>query len=192
MKARNFSKKIGPLFAAAIVILYASPGLCDNRVDIELSKASVLTPANDSLSSRLLFKFDLPSKLNDKRIDYAEIVFYPKTDTTSRHSIMFAGYPVTTDWNKATASWSGPWTNQGGDYTDSLYEIGLIKARGDGKVRFDITRLVKEWQQGSIPNYGLIIIPLEEERKITGLVHPSGFPQGVFAKVIIYFSYTHP
>ena len=55
-----------------------------------------------------------------------------------------------------------------------------------------ITRLVRSWQQQVMLNYGLIIIPLEEERKITELVHPSGFPQGVLAKVTIYFSYTHP
>lgn len=105
---------------------------------------------------------------------------------------MFAGYPVTTDWNNASASWSNPWTNEGGDFNDSLYEIGLIKAGSDGAVRFDITRLVTSWQQGTISNHGLIIIPLEENRRITELVRQSSFPQGVFARVIIYFSYTHP
>jgi len=192
MKARNFFKKTFPLFVAVMVIFSASPGFSDNRVDIEVSNACIISPGVDSLSSRVLLKFDLPSKLDDKRIDYAEVVFYANIDTLSRHSVMFAGYPINSDWNKATASWSGTWTNEGGDYNDSLYEIGLIKARGDGKVRFDITRLVTSWQQESLPNYGLIIIPVEEERKITGLVHPSDFPQGVFAKVTIYFSYMHP
>jgi hypothetical protein len=170
----------------------ASPGFSDNRVDIEVTDAGFITPGNDSLSSRLLFKFNLPSKLSDKRIDYAEVVFKAKIDTLSRYSVMFAGFPVTTDWDKATVSWSGSWTNEGGDYNDSLYEIGLIKARSDGVVRFDITRLVTAWQQELIPNYGLIIIPVEEERKITDLEHPIGFPLDVFAKVTIYFSYTHP
>ncbi|MGB2804431.1 MAG: DNRLRE domain-containing protein, partial [Candidatus Zixiibacteriota bacterium] len=159
---------------------------------INVSNACIISPGNDSLSSRVLFKFDLPSKLSDKRIDYAEVVFKASIDTLSRHSVMFAGYPVTTEWSGATASWSGIWTNEGGDYNDSLYEIGLIKSGSDGVVRFDITRLVRSWQQNSMSNYGLIIIPVEEERRITKLVHPFGFPQGVFAKVIIYFSYTHP
>jgi len=192
MKRRNVFNKCFALFVAVIVILSASPLFSDNRVDIEASNACLIISGDDSLSNRLLFKFDLPAKLNDKRIDYAEVVFYTKIDTLSRYSLLFAGYPVTTDWNKTIASWSSPWTNEGGDYHDSLYEIGLIKARGDGKVRFDITRLARRWQQQAMPNYGVIIIPLEEDRKITELVHPSDFSEGVFAKVIIYFSYTHP
>lgn len=192
MKARKSPMKFFPLFVGALVILCASPVFCDNRVDINVSNACIISPGNDSLSSRVLFKFDLPSKLSDKRIDYAEVVFKASIDTLSRHSVMFAGYPVTTEWSGATASWSGIWTNEGGDYNDSLYEIGLIKSGSDGVVRFDITRLVRSWQQNSMSNYGLIIIPVEEERRITKLVHPFGFPQGVFAKVIIYFSYTHP
>jgi hypothetical protein len=191
MKSRNLSKMI---FAIVVLLTmsFNSPVLADNMVDINVSKACVINPRTDSLSSRILFKFDLPSMLSDKRIDYAEVVFQAKIDTLSRYSVMFAGFPVTTDWNNATASWSNPWTKEGGDYNDSLYEIGLIKARGDGEVRFDITRLVRGWQQGSISNYGLMIKPLEEERKIKELVHPTSLPQGVFAKVRIYFSYTHP
>ena len=192
MKTRISPIKLFPILVGALLMLFASPVFCDNRVDINVSDACMINPGHDSLSSRVLLKFDLPSKLSDKRIDYAEVVFKAKIDTLSRFSVMFAGYPVTTDWNKATASWSGTWSNAGGDYNDSLYEIGLIKARGDGQVRFDITRLVTSWQQVAISNYGLIIIPLEEDRKITELIHPSGFPQGVYAKVRIYFSYTHP
>jgi hypothetical protein len=176
----------------AIVTLCSSPAFSDNRVDIEVSNVAVIAPANDSLSPRLLFKFDLPSKLDDKRIDYAEIVFYAKTDTLSRHSVLFVGHPVTTNWNNTGISWSNPWSTEGGDYNDSLYEIGLIKAGSDGKVRFDITRLVKRWVHDSVPNYGIIVIPIEEERKITELVRPSSFPEGIFAKVTIFFSYTHP
>jgi len=192
MKPTESSMKLFPLFVGVLVIFFASPVFCDNRVDIDVSDVCIISPGNDSLSSRVLLKFDLPSKLSDKRIDYAEVVFEAKIDTLSRFSVMFAGYPVTFDWNKAAVSWSGSWTNEGGDYNDSLYEIGLIKAGGNGVVRFDITRLVTSWQQEAISNYGLIIIPLEEDRRITELLHPSGYPQGVYAKVRIYFSYTHP
>ena len=192
MKTRKLPMSLFPVFVGALLMLFASPVFCDNRVDIDVSDACIISPGNDSLSSRVLLKFDLPSKLSDKRIDYAEVVFRAKIDTLSRFSVMFAGYPVSSDWNKASVSWSGTWTNDGGDYNDSLYEIGLMKARSDGQVRFDITRLVTSWQQETISNYGLIIIPLEEDRKITELVHPSDFPQGVYAKVRVYFSYTHP
>jgi hypothetical protein len=192
MKTKNSFKTVLALFVTLILLLYASPGFSDNKVDIQVSNVSIISPGIDTVSSRLLFKFDLPASLSDKRIDYAEVVFYAKIDTLSRHSVLFAGYPVTTDWIKTTATWSNPWTKNGSDFNDSLYEIGMIKAKGDGKVRFDITRLVERWQQGSIPNYGIIIIPLEEGRKIKGLMHPSDLPPGIFAKVRIYFSYTHP
>jgi hypothetical protein len=180
------------LIIIATVIFCSPSAFSDNRVDIQVSEAAVIVPANDSVSSRLLFKFDLPTKLNDKRIDFAQIVFYAKIDTSSRYSALLGGHAVTTNWNKAGVSWSNPWTIEGGDYNDSLYEIGLIKARTDGKVRLNITHLVERWVHESVPNYGIIIIPLEEERKITELVHPSSFPEGVFAKVMIFFSYTHP
>jgi hypothetical protein len=185
-------KQVLAVTIAVMVILSATLALADNRVDVSVSNACLISPGNDSLSSRILFKFDLPSKLDDKRVDYAEVVFEAKVDTLSRHSLMFVGYPLTTDWSAATSSWSSPWTNEGGDYNESLRQIGLIKAGSYGQVRFDITRLVTAWQQGSVSNHGLIIMPLNEERKIRQLVHPAGFPQGVFAKVTIYFSYTHP
>jgi hypothetical protein len=192
MKTKTSLKWTLGVILSAVVILSVATASADNRVDIYVSNAYLMSPGNDSLSSRVLLRFDLPSELDDKRIDYAEVVFKAEVDTLSRHSVTFAGYPVTRDWIGAGLSWSSPWTNEGGDYNDSLYETGLIKARGDGTVRFDITRLVTAWQQRSLTNYGLIIIPAEEERKITHLVHPTEFPQGVFAKVTIYFSYTHP
>ena len=175
-----------------IVMLWSISGFSDNRVNIEVSSVGILMPGDDSTSYRLLFKFDLPSKLNDKRIDYAEIVFFAEVDTLSRHSVLLVAHPVTTGWNNAGVSWSNPWTTEGGDYNDSLYGIGLIKPRRDGRVELDITRLVKRWVHESAPNYGIIIIPLERYRKITDLVHPSSFSEGVFAKVTIFFSYTHP
>ncbi len=190
MKTRSYSNKLLPLLVGLLVTFSASPAFSDNTADMEVSNAGIITPENDSLSSRLLFRFDLPSKLDDKRIDYAQVVFTAKIDTLSRYSVIFAGYPITTAWDNASVSWSSPWANEGGDYVDSLYDIGFVKAGGEA--RFDITHLVARWQQGSMPNYGLIIIPVEEERKITQLVHPEGLPQGVYAKVTIYFSYTHP
>ncbi|MCK4784445.1 MAG: hypothetical protein KAV87_11885, partial [Desulfobacteraceae bacterium] len=115
MKANDFSKMLFPLLVGVLVILYAAPVFSDNRVDINVSNACIISPGNDSLSSRVLFKFDLPSKLSDKRIDYAELVFKAKIDTLSRFSVMFAGYPVTAAWDKASVSWSGTWANEGGD-----------------------------------------------------------------------------
>ena len=192
MKTMSSLKGFFLMLMVLAVILTASPCFSDNKIEFQVSNVSIISPGTDSISNRLLFKFDLPSSLNDKRIDYAEVVFYANVDTLSRHSVLFAGYPITNEWNKTSASWSNPWTKTGGDFNDSLYEIGMIKTKGDGKVRFDITRLAERWQQQSMPNYGIILIPLEKDRKITGLVHPSDFPQGVFAKVTIYFSYTHP
>ncbi len=192
MHSKRSLKWIPALVLTPMTIIFATTASADNRVDINVSSACLMSPGNDSLSSRVLLKFDLPSKLDDKRIDYAEVIFKAEVDTLSRYSVMFAGYPVTRDWTGAAPSWSNSWTNEGGDYNDSLYETGLIKAGGDGTVRFDITRLVTAWQQGSLANHGLIIIPSEEDRRITRLNQPDAFPQGVFAKVTIYFSYTHP
>lgn len=180
------------LFVGGIVLSLTSLAFSDNKVEIAISDASLIVPDNDSLSSRLLFKFDLPSSLSDKRIDFAEVVFYTKTDSSSTHSVMLAAYPVTTDWNKSSASWSNPWTNIGGDYNDSLCEMGFVKFSGEGKVRLDITNFVERWQKQSMANYGLIVFPLETDRKIISLVHPPSFDMNVYAKVIIYFSYTHP
>ena len=180
------------LLVCGIVLSLTSLAFPDNKIEIIISDASLIVPDNDSLSSRLLFKFDLPSSLSDKRIDFAEVVFYTKTDSSSTHSVMLAAYPVTTDWNKSSASWSNPWTNSGGDYNDSLCEIGLVKSSSEERIRLDITHFVERWQKQSMPNYGLIVFPVETDRRIIGLVHPPGFAMNVYAKVIIYYSYTHP
>jgi hypothetical protein len=192
MKKRICYFLIYSLLVGGFVLSLSSLAFSDNKVEISISDASLIAPDSDSLSSRMLFKFDLPLSLNDKRIDFAEVVFYAKMDSSSTHSIMLAAYPVTTDWNKSSASWSNPWTNSGGDYNDSLCEIGLVKSSGEERVRLEITHFVERWQKQSMANYGLIVFPLETDRKIMSLVHHPSFDTNVYAKVIIYYSYTHP
>jgi hypothetical protein len=192
MKKRICYFLIYSLLVGGFVLSLSSLAFSDNKVEISISDASLIAPDSDSLSSRLLFKFDLPSSLSDKRIDFAEVDFYTKVDSSSTHSVMLAAYPLTMDWNKSNASWSNPWANRGGDYNDSLCEIGMVKSSSEERVRLDITRLVERWQKQSMNNYGLIVFPLETDRKIVSLVNHPSFGTNVYAKVIIYFSYTHP
>ncbi len=192
MKTRKSFLIIYTLLAMVYMLFFALPAFPDNKIEIMVTNSSVIVPADDSISNRLLFKFDLPSSLNDKRIDYAEIDFYTKVDSLSSQSVMLTAYPLTTDWNKSTASWSSPWGNSGGDFNDSLGEIGMVKSSGEEKVRLDITHMVERWQKQTLANYGLVVFPLETDRKIDSLEHHPGLASNVYAKVVIYFSYTHP
>jgi hypothetical protein len=63
--------------------------------------------------------------------------------------------PMTTEWDPGLVSWDYPWDIAGGDVARSHREILFL--RDPGIARFDITRLVQRWVDGSLDDYGFVI-----------------------------------
>ncbi len=151
--------------------------------------------------SRILLKFDVDeiySEISDFDIDNVKFILKlfnaPHAQTLPRDFTLFA-YPVTHDWvegegldmsnylDEGGVSWktfdtapeiddgSKDWTAPGGDY-DHLEEKTFYFSDGTEDLEVDLTDWVKEWEAGTVENYGIIIkfsdeIEAGEENKYT-------------------------
>ncbi len=73
-------------------------------------------------------------------------------------SVMYvSAHPINTMWSQATANWTSPWTNPGGDFgpADSTAQFG--SARLDTWLRMDVTDAVAAMVAGNAPNYGFML-----------------------------------
>lgn len=165
-------------------------GAVAGEVEISVNQSTVISPP-DSLAGeygpRFLLFFDLPDVLNGEEITYAEVVSTANLPSVNRDEpIIFEAYPLTCSWVQG-ASWSSPWTNQGGDYDLGRREIFTLKTGGQGSVFIEVTRIVDRWVQGRATNYGLILIPV----KMNGDAYTQFYdPNGTFrsqAKLVVYY-----
>lgn len=147
-----------------------------------------ISPKLSSQFGRLLFKFDLPQQLDGVTIDYAELVFTATPDTGNGYICLMGAYPVTRGWTSDNISWSGTWSNSGGDYADSIYSTCVIRTSADRPTRMDITDIVQMWAGGDLANHGLILMPLENSGRFLKLHNTPGLPEGAKAKVRVYFT----
>jgi hypothetical protein len=157
-----------------------------------ITQWGVISPHPNSVSGRILVKFSLPEQLNGAFIDYAELTFTATPDTGSSYICLLGAFPVTKSWESGVVSWSGGWDNAGGDYIESTYACSLIRTSPDQPTRIDVSEIVSMWVDGTIPNYGLIIMPLEDSNRFFELHSTAGLPANIMAKVRIFFSIMEP
>jgi hypothetical protein len=153
-----------------------------------VTQVGTLSPGQNSDYGRLLFKFDLPEQVNGAFIDYAELRFTATPDTGSSYICLMGVFPVATSWESANLSWSSGWSNPGGDYIDTIYSSCVIRTSTDRLTRADITEIVQMWVDSTLTNNGVILMPLEDGSRFMKLHDTNGFPQGVKAKVRVFYS----
>jgi hypothetical protein len=153
-----------------------------------ITQVGIISPGPTSDAGRILVKFELPEQLNGALIDYAELMFTATPDTGSGYICILGAFPVTKNWESGVVSWSGGWDNAGGDYTDSMYACSLIRTSPDLITRIDISGIVQSWVDGDLPNYGLIIMPLENPNRFLKLHSTPGFAPNIKAKVRIFYT----
>lgn len=153
-----------------------------------VTQIGTISPNPTSDFGRLLFKFDMPDQLKGVIIDYAELRFTATPDTGKSYICLMGAFPVTKSWVSANLSWSDSWTNSGGDYADSIYTSCLIRTSTDKLTRIDITDIVQMWVDGTIANYGLILMPLEDSNRFLKLHNSLNLPPNVKAKVRIFYT----
>ena len=107
---------------------------------------------------RALLQFDLSGLPPTATVLSANLEIYlnshSSTDVVEAHRLLG-------NWTEGGVTWNdreplAPWATPGGDY-DSDIAASFI-ADGIGPKTMDITDLAKAWADGSIPNYGLILL----------------------------------
>jgi len=132
-------------------------------LEISPSEAIVIEPPennnDDYLGPRLLLSFALPDSISDKDIAHAEIKAegdFPAYDGMDIVTLDY--YPVTTEWN-SEATWAYPWAEDGGDFNDDIGGFFTVEVGDDRLTMIDVTTTVRAWNDSSLTNRGIIVIP---------------------------------
>ena len=66
-------------------------------------------------------------------------------------------HAATSGWDEATANWTFPWANPGGDVTPAASQTRLGSSRINTWLRLDVTSLVADMVAGDAENYGFVV-----------------------------------
>lgn len=176
------------IYLAVLILLALSAAVYSAYWETSYVKVGAISPRLSPDSGRLLFKFDLPEGLANSTIDYAQLIFTATPDTGQGHVCLMGIFPLTEKWEPSALSWSEGWTEQGGDYLDSIYSVSMIRLSEDKLTRVDITDIVQLWVEGTLANHGLIVMPLEDSGRFLKLHPTPGLDLGAKAKVRIWYT----
>jgi len=113
---------------------------------------------DSSIGLRFLVRFDIPDSLSDYRITYAEAILPFHITQYRDTSFSTELYAITTAWDDDSVSWDFPWMNPGGDMNSSLVFSRFFTMGQIEMINFNLTSIVGEWVNNSIPNNGFMII----------------------------------
>ena len=128
---------------------------------------------------RSLMRWDLSALPGDAIIVSATVELY-RYDGSAENAMQIALYRLTRDWAEGTGwdFWPDPsyvpdgatwtlaspgtaWTTPGGDFDTTIVgQITLPAGMGNGWVSLDATAAVRAWVEDGLPNYGLLLRPL--------------------------------
>jgi len=159
---------------------------------VNINQAAVMANPTDPTDVRALVHFDLPQDLDTtKFVTYAELRFVVNTTQRFERPIRLRVCPLTRAWSPDNIGWSGPWTNPGGDFADSIGCIGHIDSTGQFNVRIDVANIIQHYIRGYLVNNGLIICQHGNLRRAYGLT-PNRNPGGAVAQLAIYYVNLNP
>ncbi|MEM2956304.1 MAG: DNRLRE domain-containing protein [Candidatus Pacearchaeota archaeon] len=118
----------------------------------------------DSESSKIergILEFNISSIPSNANIQSAVLALYQTSGTGTEFELELKR--ITNSWTESGATWNSRdginlWSSAGGDYANTSYAKTTINTSLGWK-EWDITNLIKEWHNGTYPNYGLILIP---------------------------------
>ncbi len=118
---------------------------------------------------RFIIQFTLPAVLNNKQIVEANLYFYVWNQTNYQAGQYLDIYRVTSSWQEGSTTWNNRYTGQtwnaaGGDYDNSGTVDRILHQAGSSNwdhVYYppaNITSLVQGWVDGTVPNYGVLVL----------------------------------
>ncbi len=141
--------------------------------------AGSVDKVGDADRNGLLFKFDLPVTLQDARIDMVYLRFQLQADTT--HEVLgLLVRPMLVPWAGGVRL-----SNLSESAASPLHiNFGRIGSSSRlGQVR--ITHIVRAWQQGELPNFGMLVYPVKAS---TSNLQLQTLPDGGLAELEIFFT----
>lgn len=148
--------KITHWLLVVFVLLIAADSLALQAV-LSVEEMTVIANPSDADDIRILICYALPESLASAQILYAQLMGEVEATVADGEAALdIELLPLTRQWSSASASWTQPWTNAGGDVDRSFK--GYYLAQGSTQpIRIDVTDLVVQWTRGERTNAGLML-----------------------------------
>jgi hypothetical protein len=143
-----------PLFLGLIALLLVPQANADT-LSVAITNGAYIQNA-DSSQGRLLLNFDIPTELQDAEFTFAELLV-PLTAAIPDSSVLAVEcHPLLFSWSSEEVAWE----DAGDTLSSEVITDGTqyaTSSEGSQVAYFDITQIVKSWQDSSLANNGLIL-----------------------------------
>jgi hypothetical protein len=147
------------MLLAGLLVLSASAPADAGKVTLTAADVGYIESEGPRPEGRILVRFDLPQVVQAGEVEFAVLELRaPVTVDEGVSCVVVDAFPVTTEWDGATASWDGSWETPGGDYDRAEHAVWIARPGEESVLRFDVTEMVVGWASGTIPNNGLVLL----------------------------------
>ena len=167
------------LILAVVIGLAVCSPLFGDELKISTMTSALTDRVGNTDRPGLLFKFELPAKLEKARIDLAYLRFKVESDT-AQEALGLLVRPMLQAWSSGARLSTLPASAV--SRSDANFG-GLSRKSGRGKV--EITEVVRAWQSGGLSNFGLLVYPAEE---MSGSFKLRNLPDGGVAQLEIFYT----
>ena len=181
--SRYAMKKDALVFLLGLVVLLSAQVTLADTLTVNIADGAYL---QNSGQNRLLLGFDLPDELSGTEITFAELLVPLTAFIPDSSALAVECRPLLISWIPAEVAWDDL-----GDFltSDVMAEQGTQFAtatEGAQEAYFDITDIVRSWQDTSVVNNGLILFYQTDNLPYFSCSRDEGAPFGT-----VRFDFTH-
>lgn len=180
------------LFTATITIAQdaksAGNALPFGKIEAEVGAA--IGVANDDKDGveRDFIPVSVPNLGDTLMIDLAQLTITVFTVYDSTEPMFIVAAPATVAIETRSSVWQESWTDMSGGFDPEYIAMTPMNStEPEAEVIIDVTEIVRRWTSGDMPNYGLVLKSLSEDKSIFQLIRDGRY-SGNDAKVEIWYS----
>ena len=173
---KTLSKCTTGLLMGLMLLLLISNVRADSLTVNITNGAYIQNPRSNQ--GRLLIKFDLPSRLASEDIEFAELLI-PLTAVIPDSSVL-AIYclPLRIPWDPSDVSWEDLGDSLSADIVVEQSSLYSTSTGGFQGAYFNISEIVKSWQDSIFANHGLILYCEQDKLPYFNYTRRDGSPFG--------------
>jgi hypothetical protein len=186
MKMNRYALKYNYLgLFLGIVILFSASFAQADSLSVAISDGAYLLNA-DSTQGRLLLKFEMPDELSGAEIVFAELLVPLTAAIPDSSALAVQCSPLLISWVPAELAWNDLGDNLSEEIITEPSTQYATATEGVQEAYFDITQIVKAWQDSALENRGLLLSYDATSLPYFTYAGGEGVPFGV-----VRFEYTH-
>jgi hypothetical protein len=139
---------------------FAMPVIAE-EVTVNIDRVALLTPPPEEMdteSNRIAVFFEMPVEIESANVFYSEVIInldFSGISIVGDDKVELQARNITDSWSAEDADWNGL-----ADDIDTLsFYTYTFDMDDDTEIHLDVTMFVMDVAQGSINNYGLMLIP---------------------------------